>query len=196
MEIINYIKQIEQYICNHFEEWDLDDPVKEEYYSEYNEITGVSQEEIIAFEKKYSIDLPDDFKKIYQYKNGSRFFCVLPTVIDKSEMTFCLMSLKEMNDTKNYFQNKDALLSDFPDYFTAEDIERIKDKRIKPYLFNKKWFPFAQYCNSCYLMMDFDPDIEGKKGQIICYIHDPDKVVYVAPSILDLVSKINKEISF
>ncbi|MGB2552935.1 SMI1/KNR4 family protein [Campylobacter sp. MOP51] len=194
MEIINYIKQIEQYLCNHFDEWDLDDPVEEEYFSEYNEIAGVSQEEIITFEKKYNIDLPDDFKELYQYKNGSRFFCVLPTVIGKSDMTFCLMSLKEMDDTKNYFQNKDALLLDFPDYFTAEDIKRIKDKRIKPYLFNKKWFPFAQYCNSCYLMMDFDPTADGQKGQIICYIHDPDKVVYVAPSIFDLVSKITKEI--
>ena len=32
MEIINYIKQIEQYMCNHFDEWDLDDPVEEEYF--------------------------------------------------------------------------------------------------------------------------------------------------------------------
>ena len=195
MEIISHIKQIEEYICNHFDEWDLDNPIEEEYFSEYSKISGVSQEEIVTFEKKYSIDLPDDFKNLYQYKDGSRFFCILPTVIGKSDMTFCLMSLKEMDTTKNYFQNKNALLSDFPNYFTTEDIERLKDKRIKPYLFNKKWFPFAQYCNSCYLMMDFNPTTDGKKGQIICYIHDPDKVVYLAAGISDLVSKIMKEIS-
>jgi hypothetical protein len=28
-------------------------------------------------------------------------------------------------------------------------------------------------------MLDFDPDTEGKKGQVICYIHDPDEIVYV-----------------
>ena len=44
-------------------------------------------------------------------------------------------------------------------------------------------------------MMDFNPTTDGKKGQIICYIHDPDKVVYVAAGISDLVSKIMKEIS-
>ena len=28
-------------------------------------------------------------------------------------------------------------------------------------------------------MLDFDPDQEGQEGQIICYIHDPDQVIYV-----------------
>ena len=41
---------------------------------------------------------------------------------------------------------------------------------------------FAEYCDSCYLMIDFDPDQEGQKGQIICYIHDPDEIIYVAKS--------------
>lgn len=194
MEVIDYIKQIEQYMCNNFEEWDLDDPVEEEYFAEYKEITGASQEEIIAFEKKYNIDLPADFKELYQYKNGSRFFCILPTVIGHVDMPFCLMSLKEIDEIKNCFQNKYALLSDFTGYFTAQEIEKMKDKRIKPYLFNKKWFPFAQYCDSCYLMIDFDPNVDGIKGQIICYIHDPDRVVYAAPSIFGLISQIIKEI--
>ena len=71
----------------------------------------------------------------------------------------------------------------------------MKDSRIKPYLFNKKWIPFAEYCDSCFLMLDFDPDTAGKEGQIICYIHDPDKVVYAAPSITELVSSIFEEIN-
>lgn len=193
MEIIKHIKNIEKYICNSFEEWGLEDPVEEEYFAEYEEIVGASKEEVIALEKKYNINLPDDFKELYQYKNGSKFFCILPTVIGKMDMPFCLMSLKEIDKIKNSFQNRDSLLSDFPDYFTIEEIEKMKDARIKPYLFNKKWFPFAQYCDSCYLMMDFDPNVNGMKGQVICYIHDPDRVVYVAPSIFDLISKIINE---
>ena len=43
-------------------------------------------------------------------------------------------------------------------------------------------------------MLDLDPDKEGEKGQIICYIHDPDEVVYVAPNITELVSEIFEEI--
>lgn len=66
----------------------------------------------------------------------------------------------------------------------------MKDDRIKPYLFNKRWIPFAKYCDSCFLMFDFDPNKGGKEGQVICYIHDPDEVIYVASSITELVLEI------
>ena len=194
MEMINKIKEIEQYVCSNFEELDLDNPIEEGYFEEYEDISGACQNEITLFEGKFDIVLPADFKELYKYKNGSRFFSVLPSVIDKREMAFCLMSLQEIENSKKYFQNRDALLSEFSEHFTTQDIEKMKDSRIKPYLFNRKWFPFAQYCDSCYLMLDLDPDKEGEKGQIICYIHDPDEVVYVAPNITELVSEIFEEI--
>ena len=192
--MINKIKEIEQYVCSNFEELDLDDPIEEGYFEEYEDISGACQDEITLFEGKFDIVLPADFKELYKYKNGSRFFSVLPSVIDKREMAFCLMSLQEIENSKKYFQNRDALLSEFSEHFTTQDIEKMKDSRIKPYLFNRKWFPFAQYCDSCYLMLDLDPDKEGEKGQIICYIHDPDEVVYVAPNITELVTEIFEEI--
>ena len=194
MEMINKIKEIEQYVCSNFEELDLDDPIEEGYFEEYEDISGACQDEITLFEGKFDIVLPADFKELYKYKNGSKFFSVLPSVIDEREMAFCLMSLQEIENSKKYFQNRDALLSEFSEHFTTQDIEKMKDSRIKPYLFNRKWFPFAQYCDSCYLMLDLDPDKEGEKGQIICYIHDPDEVVYVAPNITELVSGIFEEI--
>lgn len=194
MEMIDKIKEIEKYVCNNFEELDLDDPVEEGYFEEYEDISGACQDEITLFEGKFDIVLPADFKELYKYKNGSRFFSVLPSVIDKREMAFCLMSLQEIENSKKYFQNRNALLSEFSEHFTTQDIEKMKDSRIKPYLFNRKWFPFAQYCDSCYLMLDLDPDKEGEKGQIICYIHDPDEVVYVAPNITELISGIFEEI--
>ena len=192
--MIDKIKEIEKYVCNNFEELDLDDPVEEGYFEEYEDISGACQDEITLFEGKFDIVLPADFKELYKYKNGSRFFSVLPSVIDKREMAFCLMSLQEIENSKKYFQNRNALLSEFSEHFTTQDIEKMKDSRIKPYLFNRKWFPFAQYCDSCYLMLDLDPDKEGEKGQIICYIHDPDEVVYVAPNITELISGIFEEI--
>ena len=109
-------------------------------------------------------------------------------------MSFNLMSLQAMEKSKGYFQNRNALLTEFPEYFTDEDIEEMKDERIKPYLFNKKWIPFAEYCDSCFLMLDFDPAKEGKEGQIICYIHDPDEVIYAAESLTKLFDGILEEI--
>ena len=194
MQISNEIKKIEEYICENFEEWDLDDPVEEEYIDDYQEIEGASEEEISAFEEKFGITLPEDVKELYRYKNGSKYFSILPCVIDEREMAFCLMSLQGIEKAKKYFQNRDALLTEFSKHFTSEDIEKMKDSRIKPYLFNKKWIPFAEYCDSCFLMLDFDPDKEGKEGQIICYIHDPDEVIYVAESLTKLIEGIMEEI--
>ena len=194
MQMVDNLKQIVEYVCENFEELDLDDPVEEGYIDDYVEICGATDEEIKNFEEKFGISLPEDVKELYRYKNGSKFFSILPCVIDKRDMAFNLMSIQAMEKSKGYFQNKDALLTDYPDYFTKEDIERMKDERIKPYLFNKKWFPFAEYCDSCYLMLDFDPRVEGKEGQIICYIHDPDEVVYVTGSLTELVENIMEEI--
>lgn len=194
MQLIDQVKKIETYICEYFEDWDLDDPVEEEYLDDYQKISGASEEELQAFEELFGIRLPSDFKALYSYKNGSKYFSILPCVIDQRELPFSLMSLKEMESCKKYFQNRDALLTEFPDYFSSQDLENMRDSRIKSYLFNKKWFPFAQYCDSCYLMMDFDPDREGQEGQIICYIHDPDEIIYVAESLTELIEGIVDEI--
>ena len=190
MQLIDQVKKIETYICEYFEDWDLDNPVEEEYLADYQNISGASEEELQAFEERLGIRLPSDFKEHYSYKNGSKYFSILPCVIDQRELPFSLMSLQEMESCKKYFQNRDALLTEFPDYFSSQDLENMRDSRIKPYLFNKKWLPFAQYCDSCYLMLDFDPDREGQEGQIICYIHDPDEIIYVAESLTELIEGI------
>lgn len=194
MQLIDQVKKIETYICEYFEDWDLDNPVEEEYLADYQNISGASEEELQAFEERLGIRLPSDFKELYSYKNGSKYFSILPCVIDQRELPFSIMSLQEMENCKKYFQNRDALLTDFPDYFSNQELENMRDSRIKPYLFNKKWLPFAQYCDSCYLMLDFDPDREGQEGQIICYIHDPDEIIYVAESLTELIEEIMDEI--
>jgi len=190
MCIVDQVKKIATYICEAFEDWGLDDPVEEGYLEDYQEISGAPEEEIQEFEKRLGISLPDELKEVYRYKNGSKFLAVLPCVIDQREMAFSLMSLQEIEAGKRYFQNRDALLTEFPDYFSSEEVEEMRDSRVKPYLFNKKWLPFAEYCDSCYLMLDFDPDQEGQEGQIICYIHDPDEIIYVAKSFTELIEGI------
>ena len=190
MCIVDQVKKIATYICEVFEDWGLDDPVEEGYLEDYQEISGASEEEIQEFEKRLGISLPDELKEIYRYKNGSKFLAVLPCVIDKRKMAFSLMSLQEIEAGKRYFQNRDALLKEFHDYFSSEEVEEMRDSIVKPYLFNKKWLPFAEYCDSCYLMLDFDPDQEGQEGQIICYIHDPDEIIYVAKSFTELIEGI------
>ena len=137
MQLIDQVKKIETYICEYFEDWDLDDPVEEGYLEDYHRVSGASEEELQAFEEIFSIRLPSDFKELYSYKNGSKYFSILPCVIDQRDLTFSLMSLQEIETCKKYFQNRDALLTEFPDYFSSQDLENMHDSRIKPYLFNK-----------------------------------------------------------
>ncbi|MBF1127045.1 MAG: SMI1/KNR4 family protein, partial [Dialister invisus] len=141
----------------------------------------------------YGVSLPEDWKELYRYKNGSGFFSMLPCVLGEGEYAFSLLSLEQIRRVKGYFQNRDALLTDFPDYFSKEDIGRMADARLRPYLFHTKWFPFAEYCDSCYLMLDFAPGKAGKEGQILCYVHDPDSVTYAAENITDVVGSIIKD---
>lgn len=191
-QIREKLKEIEKYICENFEELDMDDPIEEGYFEEYENIKGASEEELSDFEKTFDITLPEDFKELYSYKNGSGYFNLLQCDIDKRSVSFSLLSLDEMKRIKGFFQDRDALLTDYPNFFSNKDIENMRDSRIKPYLFHKAWFPFASYCDCCYLMLDFNPDKEGQEGQIIFYIHDPDEIVYAAESIDALIEDVWK----
>ena len=51
MQLIDQVKKIETYICEYFEDWDLDDPVEEEYLDDYQNISGASEEELQVFVK-------------------------------------------------------------------------------------------------------------------------------------------------
>ena len=118
----------------------------------------------------------------------------LPALIDKSDYLFTLLSIEEKKRLKEYFQNKNSLFTDFSDCFSKEEIQRQADPRLQPYLFHKKRIPFAQYCDSCYLMLDFIPGNPGQPGQILCYVHDPDEVLYVCPDITSLIDDIRENI--
>ena len=140
MQVIDQVKKIETYICEYFEDWDLDDPVEEGYLEDYQDISGASEEELQAFEEIFGIRLPSDFKELYSYKNGSKYLSILPCVIDQRDLTFSLMSLQEIETCKKYFQNRDALLTEFPDYFSSQDLENMHDHRIKPIFLIKNGF--------------------------------------------------------
>ena len=74
MKIDDKLKKIVEYVCENFEDLDMDDPVEEGYLDDYEEILGATEEEISAFEEKLGISLPEDVKELYRYKNGSKFF--------------------------------------------------------------------------------------------------------------------------
>ena len=65
MDLIEKIKSIEKYVCEYFEDLDLDDPVEEGCFAEYEEVRGATDKEIHDFENHFNIVLPKDLKEIY-----------------------------------------------------------------------------------------------------------------------------------
>lgn len=122
MQMVDNLKQIVEYVCENFEDLDMDDPVEEGYLDDYEEILGATEEEISAFEEKFGISLPEDVKELYRYKNGSKFFSLFPCIIGERDMAFNLMSLEQVEKSKGYFQNLDKNLKE----------EEIVEKFWKP----------------------------------------------------------------
>ncbi|WP_018605687.1 SMI1/KNR4 family protein [Uliginosibacterium gangwonense] len=59
--------------------------------------------------------------------------------------------------------------------------ETLRDRHIAPGWFHPQWIPFASFDgNTLVLMQDYAPAPEGRVGQIIAFVHDPDEVCYVA----------------
>lgn len=162
-----------------------DEELEQEDIDEYFAIQGATEEQLSAFEQQFQIKLPKDFKNVYRYKNGSGYISLV-----WPQEGFCrgyrLLSLQEMSKIKSYFQNKNRKMTEFPDTIDEKQIQQL-DERIKPYLFCERWFPFAEYAGSLYLMLDYDPSPKGTVAQIICYVHDPDFIYFIASDITEML---------
>lgn len=200
-DVITKIKEIEILVCENSEDPEVEYLIDEGVYDDYLEIDGASEETMTAFEKKLDISMPEDMKELYRYKNGSELFYILfPNDKLDREFKFRLLSLEDIINSKELFQDRDILISEYydkdEDEYTNKLIERMQDSRIKPYLFNKRWIPFAEADGDISLMLDFDPGKDGVSGQIICFIHDPDEIAYVAKSLTEIIDDSIRNITF
>ncbi|WP_353057583.1 SMI1/KNR4 family protein [Paenibacillus illinoisensis] len=184
-------------LMNHLNEL-LDVKVKDEeirqLFNEYQEKKGASEDRLAAFETDMGVRLPEDFREFYKCKDGSgyAFHILYPGDAEREECTpFYMMSLDEIQETKQYFCERDEKLSE---YYSAEEISKL-DPEIKPYLFHKPWIPFATMAGgSLYLMLDFDPAEQGSYGQIIMYVHDPDFVYFITDTFTNLLKDSNRNL--
>ena len=181
-DIIELIKRNERLFLENAAELN-DEEIEQADIDEYFAIQGVTEDELKAFENQFQIKLPEDFKTVYRYKNGSGYMDLIWPQ-EEFYRGYRLLSLQEMNKIKSYFQNENHKMTEFPEVIDEKQLQQL-DERIKPYLFCERWFPFAQYAGSLYLMLDYNPSEKGKTGQIICYVHDPDFIYYIAPDITE-----------
>ncbi len=59
------------------------------------------------------------------------------------------------------------------------------DKRLTGHWWEQDWLPFASFYGDIVLLIDNHPGPEGQAGQVIAYVHDPDKMSWIAPSFAE-----------
>lgn len=182
--IVELIKRNEQLFLKNAEALNGEE-VEQEDIDEYLRIQGATEEELSDFEAQFQIRLPEDFKTVYRYKNGSGYMSLIWPQ-KGFYRGYRLLSLKEIRELKSFFQNENCKMTEFPSVIDEKQLQQL-DERIKPYLFCERWFPFAEYAGSIYLMLDYDPNEKGEIGQIICYVHDPDFIYYISPNITEIL---------
>ena len=141
---------------------------------------GVSNEHLNIFEKELSIVFPNDFREYYGIKNGSRDLHLLHLIIQgDSYATFRMLSLGDIRTSRgDIFKPMEGIENDYKNI----------DERIKLKGLNEKRIPFSKTDDgSIYLMLDFDPTDKGEAGQIICYVHDPDYMYYIASTFREVL---------
>jgi cell wall assembly regulator SMI1 len=74
-----------------------------------------------------------------------------------------------------------------PQYAAYAD-PKPRDHRLLPGWFQSGWLPFAEFGGgSLLLLADHSPAASGARGQIIGFVHDPDEMVYVAPTFAEFL---------
>lgn len=152
-------------------------------------VCGAGDEDIAETERIVGIKFDYDFKDFYRFSNGSggQYW---GGVYSDEPLLIRFLSLGESLEewTSLGELSMEKFWRAFP---RAIDMSKL-DRRVKPFLHHKLWFPFGEWNSNTIVYYDADPTVEGKSGQIVVYQHDPDFVYYVADSFLNFLRMSNK----
>lgn len=141
--------------------------------------TGASQEQLNHLEVMIGYELPLTYKELLRFANGEG---------EKRLLTMGLFF--------SSVQNVIAEIERFKSYEDHKPDSLYQDGMVKASLYNPKRLPFASDQSGQYLCIDFDPDKNGKFGQVI-YLPsaEPEPISVIANSFdefLDfIISAIN-----
>lgn len=163
---------------------------------------GISEEEKQMLLKEYP-DFPESLMELLELVDGTYWrkygdeevtYYFFGSDVDGGEYPYYLFSAKEILQYKDCAENFD----DFFYYFLEEPDEYcgpFVDPKIQTDVTKLKWLYFSDCMNNggtSSLYIDFTPSEEGKKGQIIRYLHDPDEVKVIADSFDEFLEMLVK----
>jgi len=147
---------------------------------------GVRESVIEEVERLTGLEFGEDLRALYKEANGCNGYTNLlfqsPEYEELCELSF--YKIEEAYSTWNMFNPYDKM--HYEEWELEEGDRDLVDKRVKPYLHHQYWWPIASGANM-ELYYDFDPTPDGKRGQIIAYIHDPDFIYYISGSLNELM---------
>ncbi len=145
---------------------------------------GCSLEQLIKAENEIGLKFPQSFKDFYLIHNGQNnkdyfglFYGVSLLPLEKIVEQWRMWSkiIDEHGD--------EGMKNDF-DYF---QFSFVPDK-LKAQYANKKWIPFAVFLDSNYLGLDFDPEVNGKVGQVINFGREEEQKTVLADSFEEFIN--------
>ena len=146
---------------------------------------GISKDELNDLIKEFP-DVPTSLIELLKYSNGTDIFCFQSDVEDE-KYPYYLVNAKTMLESKNIAKEY------YKDYISREYDDIEIDNKITNDTEKVKWLLFSNCMNNggtSQLFIDFTPSKEGKKGQVIRFLHDPDSIVVIANSFDEYLKQI------
>lgn len=144
---------------------------------------GVSKETLIAFEEKFNIKLPEEFKQLYLMYNGEQeeleyngYVCNLH-----------FLSLEKVEEHLTFHREN------IDEEFNAKWSSPIyPEQSVKKKFINSNWIPFISDLTGNYIAIDLDPDTNGEYGQVINFGADEGFHYVLGKNINSFFESVNK----
>jgi cell wall assembly regulator SMI1 len=131
------------------------------------------------------VEVASELKDFWRISNGSGH--TMWFAEGEDEFTpYYFLSIEDALENWQRFAPYDAGI--YEHWYDDEEWGK-RDSRIqRHYLRHKDWVSFAEFNGGSHLLMfDADPTANGKHGQIINYLHDPDGIFWTSTSFIDFL---------
>jgi cell wall assembly regulator SMI1 len=115
-----------------------------QYYAQLQ--SGATDADFAAFDAKFSLRLPEDFRHLYRWRNGQAATCS-----ESLQYNRMFLSLQDSAETKELFDG--MIGSDFED----------------PRHWRRGWVPFLHNGGGSHLCVDLNAEDGGHPGQLIAF---------------------------
>lgn len=163
----------------------IDQDAEEQWDKLERAAVGVSPENLEKLRAAYP-DIPETLVELLKRVDGTWCRQYGSTIID-----LYFLGSPELEEYPYYLLSAEEMLEPEEDWFWLSDLISLEaegceiDEKINRDEKQLHWLHFANCMNnggSSRLYLDFSPSDKGVKGQVVCYVHDPDELVVVADS--------------